>query len=85
MFMDLEKILPAGVRVLSIEPAHEKDRVSVKLSVGASSDEAKLKLIRSLESSGTFTHIELVAQQHPTSGTSTDQIVVELKAEYLRS
>src|ERR1700687_1532708 len=36
MFMDLEKILPIGVRLVSIEPAHEKGRVQVKLQVGAS-------------------------------------------------
>ena len=85
MFMDLEKVLPAGVRVISIEPKQEKGHIEVKLVVGATSDEAKQKLIKALEASGTFTHIELVAAQHPTSGTSTDQIVVELKAEYLRS
>ena len=85
MFMDLEKVLPAGVRVISIEPKQEKGRIEVKLIVGATSDDAKQRLIKALEDSGTFTHIELVAAQHPTLGTSTDQIVVELKAEYLRS
>ncbi len=85
MFMDLERVLPAGVRVISIEPKQEKGRIEVKLIVGASSDEAKLKLIKALEDSKTFTHIKLVAQQRPTTGTTTDQIVVELKAEYLRT
>jgi type IV pilus assembly protein PilN len=85
MFMDLEKVLPAGVRVISIEPKQEKGHIEVKLIVGAASDDAKQKLIKALEDSGTFTHIELVAAQHPTLGTSTDQIVVELKAEYLRT
>src|SRR5579859_5513412 len=70
MFMDLEKVLPAGVRVISIEPKQEKGRIEVKLVVGATSDEAKLKLIKALEDSKTFTHIELVASQHPTTGTS---------------
>jgi type IV pilus assembly protein PilN len=85
MFMDLERVLPAGVRVISIEPKQEKGRIEVKLVIGATSDEAKHKLIKALEDSKTFTHIELVTEQHPTSGTSTDQIVVELKAEYLRT
>jgi type IV pilus assembly protein PilN len=85
MFMDLEKVLPAGVRVISIEPKQEKGRIEVKLIIGATSDEANLKLIKALEDSKTFTHIELIAVQRPTSGTSTDQVVVELTAEYLRS
>jgi type IV pilus assembly protein PilN len=85
MFMDLEKVLPAGVRVVSIEPKQNKGRVEVKFIIGAASDEAKLKFLKALEDSKTFTHIEMVAEQHPTAGTSTDQIVVELNAEYLRS
>jgi type IV pilus assembly protein PilN len=85
MFMDLEKVLPAGVRVVSIEPKQDKGRVKVKFIIGAASDEAKVKFLKALEDSRTFTHIELVAVQHPSAGTSTDQIVVELNAEYLRS
>src|SRR5271154_490076 len=51
MFMDLEKILPAGVRVVSIQPKHEKDRVEVKIVVGAMSDESGLKFLHALEES----------------------------------
>jgi type IV pilus assembly protein PilN len=85
MFMDLEKVLPAGVRVVSIEPKQVKGRIEVKFIIGATSDEAKLKFLKALEDSKTFTHVELVATQHPTSGAGADQIVVELNAEYLRS
>lgn len=85
MFMDLEKVLPAGVRVVSIEPKQDKGRIEVKFVIGATSDEAKLKFLKALEDSKTFTHIELVATHRPSSGTSADQIVVELNAEYLRS
>jgi type IV pilus assembly protein PilN len=85
MFMDLEKVLPPGVRVISIDPKQEKGRIEVKFIIGASSDDAKLKFIKALEDSKTFTHIELITSQRPTSGTSGDQIVVELKAEYLRT
>jgi len=85
MFMDLEKVLPAGVRVVSIEPKQEKGRIEVKFTIGATSDDAKLKFLKALEASKTFTSIELIAVQRPTSGTNADQIVVELSAEYLRS
>jgi type IV pilus assembly protein PilN len=84
MFMDLEKVLPAGVRVVSIEPKQDKGRIEVKFIIGATSDDAKLKFVKALEDSKTFTHIELNSEQHPTVGTG-DQIVVELTAEYLRS
>jgi len=86
MFMDLEKILPPGVRVLSIEPTHDKGRVKVKLTVGASSDEAKLKFIHSLEESRTFTQVELVRDQTNQSGApGIDHMEVELTAVYLRT
>jgi type IV pilus assembly protein PilN len=85
MFMDLEKVLPAGVRVVSINPKQEKGRIEVNLVIGATGDEAKHKLLKALEDSKTFTHIELLGEQHPTSGTTADQIVVQLKAEYSRT
>src|SRR5580692_12649646 len=81
MFMDLEKVLPAGVRVVSIEPKQDKGRIEVKLLIGATSDDAKLKLLKALEDSKTFTNVEVLAVQRPKPGTSGDQIVVEIKAE----
>ena len=86
MFMDLEKIMPAGVRLLSIEPKHEKGRVEVKLIVGAMSDETKLKFLHALEASPAFTHVELVAEKAVTASTpGPDRLEVELKAVYSRS
>jgi adenosylcobinamide amidohydrolase len=73
------------VRVVSIEPKQEKGRIEVKFIIGATSDEAKVKFLKALEESQTFTHIELGSVHRPSAGTSADQIVVELNAEYLRS
>jgi type IV pilus assembly protein PilN len=85
MFMDLEKVLPPGVRVISIEPKQENGHIKVKFTMGAASDDAKLTFLKALEDSNTFTHIELTTTTHPTSGPSGDQIVIELTAEYLRT
>lgn len=85
MFMDLEKILPAGVRVVSVEPKQEKGRVQVKFIVGAASNEAKLKFLKALEDSKTFTHVELNSTHTSTQGTGGDPIVVELTTEYSRT
>ena len=85
MFMDLEKVLPAGVRVVDIEPKQEKGRVEVKFIIGATSDDAKHKFLKALEDSKTFTHIELLSQHFATPGTPGDRIVVELTAVYLRT
>ena len=85
MFMDLEEVLPAGVRVVSIEPKQEKGRVEVKFTIGATSNEAKLKFIKALEDSKTFSHVQLVGTHLSTSTTGGDPIVVDLTAEYSRT
>jgi type IV pilus assembly protein PilN len=85
MFMDLEKILPAGVRVLSIEPKHDKGRVQVKLIVGAMNDETKLKFLHALENSHSFSNVELLAEKATVGGPgSMDRLELELKAVYSR-
>jgi type IV pilus assembly protein PilN len=85
MFMDLEHILPGGVRVISIEPRQVKGRVEVKLTVGTSSDEAKLKFIRALEESHQFSRIELDSEHSPNKGpAAANQKLVELTAVYSR-
>jgi Tfp pilus assembly protein PilN len=84
MFMDLEKILPSGVRVVSIEQKHDKGVVEVKLVIGATSDEAKLKFLHALEQSPSFSHLQVLSQKQaqPTVG-SNDK--VELSVVYSRA
>jgi len=86
MFMDLERILPAGVRVVSIQPKLDKGVVEVKLTVGAMSDEAKLKFLHALEQSSSFTHVVMLSEKQvvPAPG-SNDRINVELTAVYSRT
>ena len=82
MFMDLERILPGGVRLVSIEPRQAKGHVEVKLTVGASSDDAKLKFLRALEESQQFSDIQLDTEVPAKIG---NQRVVALTAVYSRS
>jgi type IV pilus assembly protein PilN len=88
MFMDLEKIMPTGVRLVSIEPAHEKGQVKVKLLIGAISDEAKLKFMRALENSPAFREVkedhELAVDPQAGSG-DVDRLQVQLNVVYARS
>jgi Tfp pilus assembly protein PilN len=88
MFMDLEKIIPTGVRLMNIEPAHEKGQVMVKLQVGAISDEAKLKFLRALEKSPAFKDVKV---EHETrsdpqeNSVDLDRLHVQLSVVYVRS
>jgi type IV pilus assembly protein PilN len=85
MFMDLERILPAGVRLVSIEPKQVKGRVEVKLTVGTSSDEAKLKFLRSLEASRQFSAVALDSERPSSKDVGGNQKVVQLTAVYSRT
>jgi hypothetical protein len=86
MFMDLERILPAGVRVISIQPKHEKGIVEVKLVVGAVSDDAKLKFLNALEKSSSFTRVVLLNEKpSAVSQGGTDRVDIELTAVYSRT
>lgn len=85
MFMDLEHILPGGVRVVSIEPRQVKGHVEVKLTVGTSNDDAKLKFLRALESSRQFSAVELLSDKPAKAQGPGDQKLVELNAIYSRS
>jgi type IV pilus assembly protein PilN len=87
MFMDLERILPGGVRVISIEPKQVGGHVEVKLTVGAISDEAELKFEHALEESKEFTEVQIQHVTSPSSigNTSGDQKVVQLTTVYSRT
>ncbi len=82
MFMDLEKIMPPGVRVVSIDPVQKNSRIEVKLSVGAVSDEAELKFLRSLEESRVFTHVTLASERAAAQAASVDRVILELTVTY---
>lgn len=82
IFMDLENILPEGVRVTQIAPKLVGGHIELKLLAGAISDEAKLKFLRTLESSRSFSHIELMSETKPQKQTDEDKVYLELVAWY---
>ncbi|HYL85902.1 MAG TPA: hypothetical protein VE263_16865 [Candidatus Angelobacter sp.] len=84
MFMDLERILPAGVHVISIEPKQAAGHAELKLVVGASSEEAKLKFLHALEQSKQFSEVQEQRDSTPNAGSNTagDQRIVQLTTTY---
>jgi type IV pilus assembly protein PilN len=82
IFMDLEKILPEGVRVVSIEPKLAGDNVQLRFTVGALTDESKLKFLKTLETSPEFSHIQLLNESNAARPDQGDRVVLELQAQY---
>lgn len=81
MFMDLEKVLPSGVRLVSIEPRTEKGRVQIRFLVHASNDEAKLQFLRALERSPAFAGV----QETHESPDERGGVQIDLTAAYTRA
>jgi Tfp pilus assembly protein PilN len=81
IFMDLERTLPEGVRVVSISPKMNEGGVEVKLVVGATGDESKLKFLRALEESKEFSRVQLQLTRPGRPGEA-DRVFLELTAWY---
>lgn len=82
MFMELEKLVPVGVHVVSIQPQLEKGQMFVRLTVAATTDESKIRFIHAMENSSAFSKVELLSV-HNTQGTGEQAL--ELHAIYVRS
>ena len=80
--MDLESILPEGVRVVSIEPKLSGDIVQLRFVVGALTDEGKLKFLKILETSPEFSHIELLNESNLNRPDQSDRVMLALQAQY---
>ena len=81
MFMDLERTLPPGVHVVRISPTLDKGTLAVKFTVGAVSEDAKLKLIKAFENSKSFSHVRLDSEKLATQA-GMDPLTIEFSAVY---
>ena len=82
IFMDLERTLPPGVRVVSISPKLENGRALVELTIGAQSDDSKIKFLQTLEKSSVFSDIRVIDDRHADKQGSADPVTVQLTAWY---
>jgi hypothetical protein len=82
IFMDLEKSLPVGARVVSIEPTLAGDHLELRFTVEALGDEAKLQVLRTLENSPEFSDIQLLSERRPDSAAGNTPTVLSLVARY---
>jgi hypothetical protein len=83
IFGDLEKIMPARLRVLSVEPSIVDDQIFVKMLVGGDSRERAAELVRRMEQSGTFRYAQVVKEdQQQSRSAGMDPLRFEITAEY---
>lgn len=82
IFMDLEATLPPGVRVVNISPRLDQGRAEIQLTVGAETDDGKIKFLQALEKSPVFSDIQIREERHLDQAAAGDKIVLELTAWY---
>ena len=80
--MDLEKTLPAGVRVVSISPKLVNGRAQVQLEVGAANDDGKIQFLEAIEKSKVFSGMEVTQERRSDQVGSTDKIMLDLSVWY---
>ena len=85
MFADLERILPPGVRVVSISPQMDKQgRVRVMLVMSAVNDEQKMKFLRSIVASPVFSNVQVTQETRPQriSTGPAGAVLLSLETQY---
>jgi Tfp pilus assembly protein PilN len=82
IFMDLERSLPDGVRIVSIEPKLAEDHLELRLTIGARNDDSKLKFLRALEDSKEFSDIQVLGESRAARAGDADIVVMGLIARY---
>jgi hypothetical protein len=82
IFMDLEKTLPPGVRVVSISPQLVNGRAEVDLEIGSSTDEGTIRFLQAIEKSKMFSDLVVNKQTRLNQPGAADKIVLDLTVWY---
>jgi type IV pilus assembly protein PilN len=84
-FMELEKILPPKLRVVSISPhlQPESNAVKVSLTVAGHSRDAAVELVKRLEQSPSFRDPRIVEESTVQEKDSADTVMFRLEATYV--
>lgn len=86
VFEELERVMPAHLRVLSIRPDLSADNsLELKLVVGGDTRDQALDLVRKMENSKHFkhTHIESERFETETNATTGDRVQFNINALYV--
>ncbi|HUJ95085.1 MAG TPA: PilN domain-containing protein [Terriglobales bacterium] len=84
VFEDLEKVMPAQLHVVSIQPAMSAgNQLEIKLMVAGESRERALELVRKMESSQRFRQTEIEQESVQTGQNAGDNVQFTISAVYV--
>jgi len=82
IFMDLERVLPPGVRVISIAPRLVDGRAELTLEVGAESDAGKIQFLEAIEKAKMFSGLVVKDERRPDQSGASDKVLLHLTVWY---
>ncbi len=84
IFINLEKMMPPHLRVLSVQPSVVKDQILINMQLGGDSRDRAAELVRRMEKSKTFrdAHIMTENDSQATPGQQ-DAMRFTVRAEYV--
>jgi len=84
VFEDLERVMPAQLHVVSIQPAMSSgNQLEIKLMVAGESRERALELVRKMESSQRFRQTEIEQESVQTGQNAGDNVQFTISAIYV--
>jgi type IV pilus assembly protein PilN len=84
VFEDLERVMPARLHLISIQPATNADKqLEFKLVVAGESRERALELVRKMESSQRFQQTQIEQESSQRGLTPGDNVQFDLSAVYI--
>jgi len=84
VFEDLERVMPARLHLVSIQPATSTDnQLEFKLVVAGESRERALELVRKMESSQRFQQTQIEQESSQAGQVKGDNVQFDLNAVYI--
>lgn len=84
VFEDLERVMPARLHVVSIQPEMASDnQLQIKLVVAGESRERALELVRKMEGSQRFQQTQIQQESSQVGQTPGDNVQFEISASYV--
>jgi hypothetical protein len=82
IFMDLEKTIPPGVRVISITPRLVSGRAEVDMEVGVLNTDSEIQFLHAIEKSPVFSGLRVDQVRPVTEAGMPDRILLNLTVRY---
>lgn len=83
VFEDLERVMPARLHVVSIQPEKADNQLEIKLIVAGESRDRALELVKKMEGSQRFQQIQIEQESNQQGQSPGDNMQMSISASYV--